>query len=70
MLRSVCVNMNGQYLYPETFNCVVKNRIMSSNNTVKELCFDGFSECSHVYLSGGLLDTSIGITGAMNEKRL
>lgn len=43
---------------------------MLSNNIVKEFCFDGFSECFYVYLSGGFFDISIGIIGVMNEKRL
>lgn len=38
VLRSICANLNGQYLYPETFDCG-EEEVKSSIDTVKELYF-------------------------------
>lgn len=37
MCQDLSANLNGQYLYPETCNSVMKNGLMISMNTIKEL---------------------------------
>lgn len=55
---------NRQYLYPET----CEEEVEWSINSVKEASED-VSECSYSCLSGGFLDSGIGITGAINLKK-